>query len=156
MPGTSVICYLFLIYCNRSRCICFSCSFTSCTSDFEINTFVFAIRAIWLMLLPIVDSSYISLLPVLMTGRIHISTIQCHRTDIGRWCHSCSRCFLLYLSTLTLRYPDAHCRSWCLSALWSAHTHPSSRVILLICFAVIVTLSVFRISTSAALEIPVT
>ena len=55
-----------------------------------------------------------------------------------------------------LRYPDAHCRSWCLSALWSAHTHPSSRVILLICFAVIITLSVFRISTSAALEIPVT
>ena len=42
------------------------------------------------------------------------------------------------------------------TALWSAHTHPSSRVILLICFAVIVTLSVFRISTSAALEIPVT
>lgn len=36
-----------------------------------------------------------------------------------------------------------------------AHTHPYSCIILLICFAVIITLSVFYKSTSAASEIPV-
>nr|DAE74735.1 MAG TPA: hypothetical protein [Bacteriophage sp.] len=70
------------------------------------------------------------LLPVLVNGCVHIPTTQCHCADICRWCHSCSRRFLIYLSTLTLRYPDAHCRSWCLPALWSAHAHPSC----LICY----------------------
>ena len=37
-----------------------------------------------------------------------------------------------------------------------SHIHPYSRIILLSCFAVIITLSVFCKSTSAACEIPVT
>ena len=60
---------------------------------------------------------------------------------------------LLQLSKLSNSQLDILCNLSQLPLL--AHTHPYSRIILLICFAVIITLSVFYKSTSAASEIPV-
>lgn len=61
---------------------------------------------------------------------------------------------LLQLSKLSNCELDILCNLSLLSLL--AHTHPYSRIILLICFAAIITLSVFCKSTSATSEIPVT
>lgn len=60
---------------------------------------------------------------------------------------------LLQLGNLPNSQLDILCNLSLLPLL--AHTHPYSRIILLICFAVIITLSVFYKSTSAASEIPV-
>ena len=60
---------------------------------------------------------------------------------------------LLQLGKLSNSQLDILCNLSLLPLL--AHTHPYSRIILLICFAVIITLSVFYKSTSAASEIPV-
>ncbi len=60
---------------------------------------------------------------------------------------------LLQLGKLSNSQLDILCNLSLLPLL--AHTHPYSRIILLICFAVIITLSVFCKSTSDACEIPV-
>lgn len=59
---------------------------------------------------------------------------------------------LLQLGKLSNSQLDILCNLSLLPLL--AHIHPCSRIILLICFAVIITLSVFCKSTSAACEIP--
>lgn len=61
---------------------------------------------------------------------------------------------LLQLGKLSNSQLDILCNLSLLPLL--AHTHPYSLVILLICFAVIITMSVFCKSTSDACEIPVT
>lgn len=60
---------------------------------------------------------------------------------------------LLQLSKLSNSQLDILCNLSLLPLL--DHTHPYSRIILLICFDVIITLSVFYKSTSPASEIPV-
>ena len=60
---------------------------------------------------------------------------------------------LLQLGKLSNSQLDILCNLSLLPLL--AHTHPYSRIILLICFAVIITLSIFYKSTSPASEIPV-
>lgn len=61
---------------------------------------------------------------------------------------------LLQLGKLPNSQLDILCNLSLLSLL--AHTHSYSRIILLICFAAIITLSFFCKSTSATSEIPVT